>query len=253
MPHNGTQSTFAAALLARSAPPAALRLAGGGEDLDRRFGVYRNNVFASLVSVLRVRFPAVEALVGDEFFRGMAAEFAAAHPPVTPVLLEYGGAFPGFVADFGPARDIPYLSDVAAFEWAQHVAAHVADAEPISLDVLAKIEPASLGDVRLVLHPAARLFASDYPAVTLWRINADGVCAPDELSGGEAALIARPDQFVQVHDLTAGAYAFLKSVAEGAPLGSSVAAAQRAQPEFDLASTLALVFSAGAIAAVTLS
>jgi hypothetical protein len=252
MLHNGTQSTFATALLARAETPAALRLVGDAETLERRFGVYPNNVFASLVTALTARFPAVAALVGDEFFRGMAAEFVAAHPPASPVLLEYGGGFPAFVAGFPPARDIPYLSDVAAFEWTRHEALHAADSGAVSLEVLAKIEPARLGDVRLTFHPAARLFASDYPVVSLWRINVEGASSPDDLFGAEATLIARPDVSVRVHDLTAGAYEFLTSLSKGAPLAASVASAQRVQSDFDLAATLALIFSAGAIASVTL-
>ncbi len=40
--------------------------------LNRRFAVYRNNVAASLIEAMVQRFPAVCAIVGDEFFRAMA-------------------------------------------------------------------------------------------------------------------------------------------------------------------------------------
>ena len=43
----------------------------------RRFQVYRNNVFASLIEVVRARFPVVERLVGEEFFRAMARVFVS--------------------------------------------------------------------------------------------------------------------------------------------------------------------------------
>lgn len=253
MPLNGTQPVFARALLTRGSPPPSLRLSGEAEGLDRRFGIYRNTVFASLAAVLRARFPAVEALVGEEFFQGMAVEFAAAHPPETPVLLEYGSQFAPFIADFGPAREIPYLADVAAFEWARHEAAHAADAEAVSLDALTAVDSARLGEVRLTLHPAARLFRSDFPAATLWRINTGGDAPSGELSGPEYALIARPDVSVSVFDLSPGAFELLTQLASGAPLGAALAAAQETQSDFDLPATLALIFSAGAIAAVTLS
>ena len=50
------------------------------------------------------RFPAVERLVGEEFFAGMAREFVMAHPPRSPLLLTYGDEFPDFIAAFEPAR-----------------------------------------------------------------------------------------------------------------------------------------------------
>ena len=250
MPPNGTQAQFARALLDRAAPPSALRFADRGEALDRRFGVYRNNVFASLTSVLRTRFPAVEALVGTEFFSGMAAGFVAAHPPSTPVLLEYGGAFPAFVENFGPAQTWPYMAGVAALEWALHEASHAADADPIAIDALAAIDPSQIGGAHLVLHPSVRLIASDYPIVSIWRINVETAPLPEELSGAEHALIVRPDVTVSIHELSVGAHAFLSATANAASLGQALAAAQAAQPDFKLAATLALVFSAGAVAGV---
>lgn len=84
------QAGFARALLERgeAAPRGLIR--------STRFGVYRNNVFASLTAVLRSRYPVIERLVGEEFFKAAAGLFIAAHPPSTPVLIEYGERFPPF-------------------------------------------------------------------------------------------------------------------------------------------------------------
>jgi Putative DNA-binding domain len=64
-----TQREFARAVLdtAAGTPSPLVRKTGGTP--AKRFGVYRNNVYASLVDVLAGRFPAVERLVGDAFFR----------------------------------------------------------------------------------------------------------------------------------------------------------------------------------------
>src|SRR5919108_3746086 len=64
---------------------------------DRRFAVYRNNVVASLTSALAERFPVVQRLVGEEFFRAMARAYVTQEPPRSPVLLHYGATFPAFV------------------------------------------------------------------------------------------------------------------------------------------------------------
>ncbi|WP_232845695.1 HvfC/BufC family peptide modification chaperone [Aurantimonas marina] len=65
----------------------------------------------SLIEALGKRFPGPRQLVGDDFFRGMAPEFVQAVKPGSPVLLEYGGEFPAFVASFAPADTVPYLAD----------------------------------------------------------------------------------------------------------------------------------------------
>lgn len=253
MQPNTAQSSFARALLARAGVPADLRLAGDSETVARRFGVHRNNLFASLVTSLAARFPVVQLLAGEAFFRGMAAAFVAEAPPPTPVLLEYGGGFPAFIAQFGPAKDVPYLADVARFEWARHDALNAADAEPADLSIIAAAAPETLADLRLILHPAARVFASNYPVVTVWRIHMDGAEATGELSGPEAVLITRPDLSVHVHSLTPGSLAFLTVTLRGGRLGEAAAAAQTAQADFDLAAALTQIFMAGAIAGLSQS
>ncbi len=138
----------------------------------RRFGVYRNNVYASLIDVLAGRFPVVARLVGEEFFRAMARAFVEQAPPRSPVLLYYGEGFPDFVAGFEAARSVPYLADMAALEWARHAAYHAADATPLPLAELAAATERA-GEAVFVLHPSLRLVRSLYPVVTIFELHGD--------------------------------------------------------------------------------
>ena len=63
-------------------------------DPATRFAVYRNNVVCSLVDGLAAAFPVVQALVGEDFFRAMAAVFVRRAPPRSPVLLATVRALP---------------------------------------------------------------------------------------------------------------------------------------------------------------
>ena len=133
--------------------PECLRqlLVPGVTDADRRFAVYKNNVYARLVDALRDPFPAVERLVGEEFFRYAAVQYIAVTPPRSPTLLGYGKDFARFLEEFPPAQDIPYLSDVADLEFRYLEAYHAADA----------VSVASFGDISdddsLLLHPSTHL------------------------------------------------------------------------------------------------
>ena len=105
------QAGFSRAMLEQGLPvPEGLAPA-------RRFSVYRNNLYARLSDALRSRYPVVERLVGRDFFYAAAAVFIGAHPPSSPVLIEYGEAFPAFLETFEPARELPYLADTARLEW----------------------------------------------------------------------------------------------------------------------------------------
>ena len=105
--------SFSAALLNPAVAPPSGLVGPDGMPSPRRFAVYRNNVVVGLTEALKSNFPAVARIVGDAFFLAMARAYAAASPPVSPVLLAYGGNFPDFIAAFEPAADLTYLADVA--------------------------------------------------------------------------------------------------------------------------------------------
>src|SRR5680860_832939 len=97
------EGLFARAVLDIDAPTPQGLVRKTGTAPSRRFGVYRNNVYASLIDVLTSRFPISARLVGEEFFRAMARVYVQKEPPRSPVLLRYGAGFADFIAGFPPA------------------------------------------------------------------------------------------------------------------------------------------------------
>jgi hypothetical protein len=248
------EGDFARAVLdADAAIPAPLVRKSGGTP-SRRFGVYRNNVFASLIDVLAGRFSMVGRLVGEEFFRAMARVYVEREPPRSPVLLRYGGSFADFVTDFPPAAPVPYLADVARLEWAWHAAYHAPDATPLTL---AELADAAHGaeHTSLALHPSLHVVRSPYPVVMIWQLAArKGEDEPTRLPAeGEDALVVRPRLDVEVRRLPEGGAAFVLALQSGVRLHEAAAAATHAAPGFDLERNLAGLFSSGAIIGVGVS
>lgn len=242
------QRGFAAAVLdAKAQVPPGL-VGPDGVPSARRFAVYRNNVVAGLSESLQIAYPAVCRIVGEEFFLAMARVYVAADPPRSPVLLEYGAGFPDFVECFPPAASLPYLADVARIENAWKEAFHSAEAAPLPAAALAAIPQDRLAGLRLRLHPSLRLVSSRYPALTIWRMNVDGgVPEPVDLAaGGEDCLVVRPAADVVVRFVPSGGAAFIRRLAEGAPLGEAANAGVAAAEDFDLSANLAGLISAGA-------
>lgn len=215
---------------------------------ERRFGVYRNNVKASLAVALAARFPVVERLVGEEFFTAMALVFIERHPPHSPVLAEYGAAFASFLEGFDPAADLPYLPDIARLEWLRQVAYHSANAGAADIGRLAALPPEALESARLGLHPAMAVIASPWPIVSVWTTNTHDATpeAPADWTA-ETALVTRPHLDVLVHRLPPGADLLVAELAQGIALGAAADAASRAHESFDLAIALSTLFAAGAI------
>jgi hypothetical protein len=232
------QKKFCLALLdrTRSMPPE-IRTARQ-ERPERRFNVYRNNVFVSLTEALVARFPVCHALVGDEFFRAMSRMFIELSPPRSPVLMTYGDDFGDFIETFPPTRPVPYLADVARLEAALTCAYHAADASPLTVDELASA-PCRWEQIHVELHPSVRIIMSPYPIVSIWEAH----MRPDDhpmIDGSMAddALVARPDLDVEVHRLPPGAAVFLSMLLRGATLKASADQAIGSNARFDLVTTL---------------
>jgi hypothetical protein len=242
------EGLFARAVLDPDAavPENLVRKAGTAP--SRRFGVYRNNVYASLIDALAARFQVTARLVGEAFFRAMARAYAQKEPPRSPVLLRYGAGFADFIAGFAPAAPVPYLADIARLEWARHVAYHAADAEALPLEVLRKTVD-GVGHATLTLHPSLGIVRSTYPLVTIWQLAMrGGEDEPARLpADGEDALVSRPRLAVEVRRLPGGGADFVLALRQGASLKDAAAAAVEAASEFDLQANLAGLMSSGAI------
>lgn len=241
-----TQSAFAAALIDTRLPcPDGLRSTNGADPASR-FAVYRNNVQASLINALADSYPVVQQLVGEEFFRAMAAIFIRSQPPQSPLMSRYGETFADFIARFEPIAGVPYVADVARLEYLRVLAYHAADAQPIRPEHVsaALANPQTLGGLTFGLHPSLNLLDSGFAVVAIWAAHQqEQNLAGIGLNQGQHALVLRNGLDVEVFALDAGASVFIHHLSNGEPL---LAAAENSPP-FDLAQTLALLIAHNAI------
>jgi len=78
----------------------------------------------------------------------VAGHFVRAHPPSSPLMMFYGSEFPVFLEGFEPAKQLPYLPDMARLEHARRLAFHAADDPILTPDALSTVAPEKLGGVR---------------------------------------------------------------------------------------------------------
>lgn len=249
---------FAAGLFDPRRPcPPGLR-AWNGSDPAARYAVHRNNVVVSLVDALADAFPVVRALVGaDDFDHALAPAFVRAHPPRSPVLVDWGDALPAFIEGSDAGAALPMLADVARLERARVHACHAADAPRLDAAAVAArlANPAALPGARLALHPSLHVVASRHAVVSIWAAHqgeADTAPAPASLDRhrAEAALVlrthdGRDDDGVVVIAIDAPTAHWLQAVAEGATL----ARAAQVAPGIDLAAAFALLLRQRALVA----
>ena len=244
-----TQTAFADALLSPNAPaPDAIARTIPGAEQSKRFDVYRNNVVSTAIDALAETFPAVQRLVGEEFFRAVARAFLDTAPLASPILAEIGDGFGDFLDGFPPAAGVPYIGDVARIEAARIRSYHAADAQPLPLAVLGDIPPEQVGDVLLAPHPSAELIRSQHPAGSLWAASTDAMEANDvDMARAETVLIVRPALVVDTLILPpGGGGTFIASLFDGHSIAAAAEFAASEDESFDLSQHLTGAFGAGA-------
>lgn len=247
------EKSFADALLNPDGPVPDGLITYDARIPARRFAVYRNNVVVTLSKALKSRFPAVDKIVGEDFFGAMARVFVTERPPRSPLLATYGDEFADFITTFEPAIDLPYLADVARLEAARTRAHHSADAVPIDADRLTALDPSKIADIRIDLHPSVEIVRSQYPVFTIWAMNSgEQELAPIEDWRGEDALVARPGLDVEIRALPLGGAAFLVALAENRPFGEAAEAALADNSDFDLIGNLAGLIGSGLVRDIAL-
>lgn len=179
------QGSFAHALLETELPAV---------DEHGRFNVYRNNLRITLRNALRTTFPAVEKLVGEDYFSALTLLYVERHPPRSPIMTEYGHDFAEFLSTFNPLSDYPYLADVARIEFARVQAYHAADTDSFRIESEASAIAAL--DISAMLHPSVTVVVSENPALSIWRSQLEPDAAPPIPDATETAIIWRQDDLV---------------------------------------------------------
>lgn len=246
MPLEG-QSAFATALLQPDAPLPDGVVDPKGKPAPKRFAVYQNNVIVSLTEALAASFPAVSALVGEEFFKQMALLFVREQPPQSPLIAEYGREFSVFVASFEPAKGLPFLGDVARLDRAWLDSFHATDSVALDPARLGEIDQDALFEARFEFSPATHLVSSVFPVVDIWNAGRSGEAAAGlDPTKAQSALVTRPDVSVSVVALDPAQGVFFKSLFDGATLGDAAEQAMAENAQFDLAGALGMLISTGA-------
>lgn len=240
---------FAAALLPETFDcPSGLRT-WNGSDPAQRFGVYRNNVMASLVDALADTYPVSQALVGETFFRAMASQFVRREPPKSPVLTWYGDSFAAFIQGFAPASSVPYLADIARLEMLYVQSYHAADEAPLTAAELAGLltDASTLPHVCFTLHPSVGVLRSGYAVVSLWAAHQDETPANSlnsiDPSLAESAMLVRSALDVEIFRVEDGTAEFIENLMRGVTFAAAVSTAS----PFNLNAALELLIRCGAI------
>lgn len=236
------QSTFAAAVFAGDSQLGGLLAHCAGDPARAALGIeaYRRSVLGNLASAVQATYPVLENIVGREFLAAACRRYALTYPSVSADLNAYGDQFADFLGTYEPAKNLPYLPDVARLEWLIQQVYGAEDAPPQDLSRLATMAPEAWGELRFELDPAHASLVSRWPVVRIWEVNQPGYAGEFEVDfeQPESALIQRRPPGISVEALSPGEHALLLALQAGETLACAVESAVAGEAQFDLEACL---------------
>ncbi len=136
-----------------------------------QLAIYRGSIQGGLTEILRSTFPVCNRIVGADYFTQLASIYIARTPHWQPDITYYGVHFAEVVQTLLAVHQLDYLAEVAALEWAYHLAQNGAAIPQLDLAVLAKMNQESQAQLRFALDKASTLFYSPYPILRIWQVN----------------------------------------------------------------------------------
>jgi Putative DNA-binding domain len=185
------------------------------------FGVYRNAYVARLAEILADDYEQVHAYLGGQGFARLVKAYIAANPSDQRNARWFGRHLPAFVKKSENFAKHPEVAELSALEKALADAFDGPDAEPLSIEQLAAIEPEAWP--RLVFRPnptAIRLtFATN--ATDIWSAlkNETAPPKPKALPEPQAFVVWRQDFMARFRPLSTEEAMMWNEAAKGVRFG----------------------------------
>ena len=147
---------------------------GNVEGSDEQFITTRSEIYHSayrlrLIGVLKIDYPGLHTLAGDEQF-DMICEDYIKHYPSDHFSVRYFGRFmQEFLKNTDPYAKHRMLADIAGFEWAVSEALDAEDQHVLSIDELQNISPALWPEMKIKLHSSFRTLSLEWNAPKFWQ------------------------------------------------------------------------------------
>lgn len=221
----------------------------GGLDPALRLAIHRRHYHASLIEVLRGRYPATGWLIGDAALTAAAAAYAVAHPPSVFCMAEFGREFPTFLASRPGVSTLTYLEAFATLEWEVGRVSVEVTQPPLEPAWLQERDPDTIGQAALTLQPGLGYLRSDTSVDDVFRVFLTGV-EPSQytLVDGPYWLEVRGARGdIDISRLPAGGWHFRRALAGGDSIEGAASVGLDADHQLTPGTALIHLFASGLV------
>ena len=192
-PLHGLQADFQSFLL-RGGEQMLQRVSGTAKvSAPRRLAIYYDAYRLRLLEALDSNYPILHAWMGDDEFEKLGLAYLETHPSTHFSIRYFGHRLSEYLASAETYRDKPYLSEMAALEWAMSEAFDAPDSPGVDLDAMASLPPEAWPEMHLALHASVRRLDLRWNVPAIWKAIKEEQAPEEPRAGAWPWLVWRQD------------------------------------------------------------
>jgi hypothetical protein len=141
--------------------------------IETRLNIYRNAYRARLVEALTSNYPILYAYLGHENFERIVNDYINQFPSHYRSIRWFGDQLSHFLTEHPETKALPYLAELAQFEWIQTLVFDAADHPILQIETVAHIPPESWMNMRFIPHPSVHRINFTWNIVQIWQAFSD--------------------------------------------------------------------------------
>lgn len=134
-----------------------------GDTISARWNIYREGYVLRLAESIGNDHPAVERIVGSVAFIELCRRYLTAFPPSSHDIGRAGASLAAYLPGDPATQSLPFLPDLARFEWALAEALVAPDAAPVTWNEISAIGADAFADLPLRGLPGTAVIRSEWP------------------------------------------------------------------------------------------
>ena len=184
---------------------------------DKQLAIYANSYRQRLNEVLRLDYPGLLKLLGNDAFEAVADTYITAYPSRYHSLRDFGTWLPVFMSNQQEYRDIPACVEMANFEWHLGLAFDASDDPLVTIETMNNIPNSSWPGLRFAFHNSVQEIEFSWNTPELWQACKTDTSLPDTKSCTPpvSCLIWRQNLKVQFRSLETDEKVLFNSAKEG--------------------------------------
>ena len=223
----------------------------GQLNLKEAFEVYHNGYNARLTEALSETFEAVHWVLGDSMFHDLARHYIESQPSVSYNLSDYGESFPEYLRMTSFTKGIPFIYDLARFEWMFKEIFHSPTPDPLPVERIQELMHAE--DFKISFIESMMLFESPYSVYEIWSRRKKPQYEFEDInwSQPENLVIYKKEQKIFVKKLSEIELHILEELQDGQPVTTALAEYANSLTQEKIAQLFQMMMKAGIIDDVT--